>query len=103
MLKKLFNRWRPYPKYKPDSDGWYICSIKYGDRDSQEYVMDLWYDVVNDKWKDNRRQDVYNCYTVTNYEGNKMYSDNLCIRKDVIAFKNIPKTYKTKRKKWWQV
>lgn len=94
----MLNRWRPYPKYKPKKDGWYICSIKYNDDEDSEYVMDLYYYSRLDEWRDNRRLDVYNSYEVRNYKGEKMYRDNLCTRKDVIAFKKLPKTYKRRKK-----
>ena len=89
----MFNRWKPYPKYKPLKRGWYICSIRYGEEPGQAYVMDLFWDEKEEKWKDNRRLDVYNTYEVYGYNDEthlidkRMYKDNLCYRNDVIAFK----------------
>ena len=60
--------------------------------------MDLYYYSRLDEWRDNRRLDVYNSYEVRNYKGEKMYRDNLCTRKDVIAFKKSPKVYKRRKK-----
>ena len=58
----MFNRWKSYPKYKPSKRGWYICSIRYGEEPGQAYVMDLFWDENEEKWKDNRRLDVYYTY-----------------------------------------
>lgn len=100
FIIELFNLWRPFPEYKPRENGWYICSIRYGDEHDQAYVMDLyWY---NDKkeWRDNRRLDVYNMYRVYGYNVDTgiqdmlITRDNLCVRTDVIAFKKVPKIYK---------
>lgn len=96
----MFNRWKPYPKYKPLKLGWYICSIRYGEEPGQAYVMDLFWDEKEEKWKDNRRLDVYNTYEVYGYNDEthlmdkRMYKDNLCYRNDVIAFKKIPRIYR---------
>ena len=101
----MFNRWKPFPKYKPKEKGWYICSIRYGEDPEQAYVMDLWWDDKREVWQDNRRLDVYQTYEVYGYGfGNtdilglpikkRMYHDNLCERDDVIAFKKPPKIYK---------
>ena len=96
----MFNRWKPYPKYKPSKGGWYICSIRYGEEPGQAYVMDLFWDEKEEKWKDNRRLDVYNTYEVYGYNDEthlmdkRMYKDNLCYRNDVIAFKKIPRIYR---------
>lgn len=100
LIRKLFNLWQPFPKYKPDKRGWYICSIRYGKDPRQAYVMDLFWDNNTEQWRDNRRIDVYQCYDVYGYndkthnKDRKMYMDNLCYRKDVIAFKRTPKIYK---------
>ena len=96
----MFNRWKPYPKYKPSKRDWYICSIRYGEEPGQAYVMDLFWDEKEEKWKDNRRLDVYNTYEVYGYNDEthlidkRMYKDNLCYRNDVIAFKKIPRIYR---------
>lgn len=96
----MFNLWKPYPNNKPKKRGWYLCSIRYGEEKDQAYVMDLFWDDGNETWKDNRRLDVFNTYNVYGYNDKtkiqdlKMYRDNLCIRKDVIAFKRLPKIYK---------
>lgn len=100
----MLNMWKPFPKHKPKKSGWYICSIRYGEEKGQAYVMDLWWDTEKEIWKDNRRLDVYSTYEVYGYgwcdpdtgvaPKVRMYSDNLCIRNDVIAFKHPPKIYK---------
>lgn len=96
----MFNRWKPYPKYKPKEKGWYVCSIRYGEEKEQAYVMDLFWDDEKELWKDNRRINVFKEYDVFGYndetgmQDKKMYSDNHCIRNDVIAFKRLPKIYR---------
>lgn len=100
LLDKLSNPWKPYPDNKPEKDGWYICSIRYGEEPGQAYVMDLYYDTRLNRWKDNRRLDVFNSYSVCCYnnetkrQDKNIINDNLCYRKDVIAFKRLPKIYK---------
>lgn len=96
----MFNRWKPYPQNKPEERGWYVCSIRYGEEKEQAYVMDLFWDDGRKLWKDNRRINVFNEYDVLAYndetgmKDKKMYSDNLCIRNDVIAFKKLSKIYR---------
>ena len=98
----MFNRWKPYPKYKPEKRGWYICSIRYGKDPDQAYVMDLFWEDRREVWRDNRRINVFQEYDVYGYgmdiRGNnvkkQLYYDNLCEREDVIAFKKMPKIYK---------
>lgn len=97
----MFNRWKPYPKYKPKKQGWYICSIRYGEEEGQAYVMDLWWNEKLERWQDNRRINVFQLYEVFGYgkkinrnEKMRIYYDNTCYRNDVIAFKRLPKIYK---------
>lgn len=91
----MFNRWKEYPKNKPNKKGWYQCSIRYGEDYDQAYVMDLYYYPDIDEWHDNRRKTVFEEYDVLDYHGNKLQNiDRLCIRTDVIAFRNMPKIYK---------
>lgn len=98
----MFNRWKPYPKYKPEKRGWYCCSIRYGEEEGQAYVMDLFWDDVREVWKDNRRLNVYQTYEVYGWGqdiiGNpikeRIWYDNLCERNNVIAFKKLPKIYR---------
>lgn len=98
----MFNFWKSYPKHKPSKRGWYICSIRYGEEPDQAYVMDLFWDEEKEIWKDNRRINVFELYDVMGYDSDpanpshkhQIYSDNTCIRNDVIAFKKLPKIYK---------
>lgn len=98
----MFNRWKPYPKYKPKEKGWYLCSIRYGEEEGEAYVMDLWWDDKREVWKDNRRLNVYQTYEVYGWGNSiidtpvkqRIWHDNLCERNDVIAFKRLPKIYK---------
>ena len=98
----MFNRWKPYPKHKPKKQGWYICSIRYGEEPGQAYVMDLFWDEKREVWKDNRRLNVFQEYEVMGWGDSiidtpvkkQIWTDRLCERDDVIAFKNCPKIYK---------
>ena len=98
----MFNRWKPYPKHKPKKRGWYICSIRYGEDKGQAYVMDLFWDEVRQVWKDNRRLNVFQEYEVYGYGSSiidtpikkQLWTDRLCERDDVIAFKRLPKIYR---------
>lgn len=61
---------------------------------AERYVMDLYWYNETQRFKDNRRQNVYSTYEVLNYKNEKMHTDHLCDRtENVIAWKNIPKTY----------
>lgn len=102
MSKK---RWNEFPKKKPKKNGWYQCTIdSVVDEEKnqyQSYVMDLYYDVKNNKWIDNRRQDIFNIYEVYGHcKGpngttalERIYGDDYCIRDDVIAWKLLSKPY----------
>lgn len=98
----MFNMWKPYPKHIPKARGWYICSIRYGEEPGQAYVMDLFWDDERKLWKDNRRANVFQTYKVIGWGTDlrdrpcetQIWHDNLCERKDVIAFKRLPKIYK---------
>lgn len=96
----LFNFWKPFPKHKPKKNGWYICSIRYGDEPDQAYVMDLyWYGEVQ-QWRDNRALNVFTDYYVYDENGIRISREDilsrksLCVRTDVIAFKKVPKKYR---------
>lgn len=107
----IFNRWRKHPKRKPKVSGYYLCTTKeqmsrvdcgYADR------FILHYDVRKDKWIDISRQSVFDGYVVYKVcrapiEENHVYSDGLCERDDVLAWKKLPKkwgaTYYVSRKK----
>lgn len=100
----MFNFWKPYPKNKPNKRGWYQCSIlyKYDEENYGAYVMDLFWDEKSEKWKDNRRINVFQMYDVygwgkdliDNPIKDRIYYDNLCERTDVVAFKKLPNIYK---------
>ena len=101
----MFNRWKPYPMNKPAKRGWYICSIRYGEDPDQAYVMELFWDEIREVWRDNRRINVFQEYEVYGYGENiinqtvkkRLYTDNLCERNDVVAFKRMPKIYRWRR------
>lgn len=99
FIQRVLLGWKPYPKYKPKKRGWYICSIRYGNDPEQAYVMDLFWDDEVEKWKDNRRIDVYDTYKVYGYNDEtglmdkQIHQDHLCRRNDVIGFKKLPDVY----------
>lgn len=111
MIKKLFNLWRRFDKYKPDKDGWYECTVNVGDH--QRYVMQLYYRTNTKKFIDNIRYDMLRSYYVYNEDPYSYYIQN-CLKvssiwklqstricnldcidrtKDVVAWKKIPRTY----------
>lgn len=95
----MFNRWRAYPKRKPTTDGFYLCTIglKGG-----EYVMRLWYNARFDTWSDKPRQKVFDRFAVfvspkLTTEAGRMYTDELCDRtREVIGWKKLSKPMKMK-------
>lgn len=98
----MFNRWKPFPKYKPKEKGWYQCSIRYGEEPDEAYVMDLWWNDKLEVWKDNRRLHVFEIHEVYGWGTDirdkpikeRIRYDHLCERDDVIAFRKLPKIYK---------
>lgn len=102
---QLFNFWRPYPLLKPKENGWYQCSIRYGDELDQEYVMDLYFYAGENVWKDNRVRRVFEAYKVYKHgretmEHNRVYEDRLCDRTEqVVAWKKRPRVYRFGRKR----
>lgn len=90
--------WKQFSKKKPKKDGWYQCTVEVPG--FQRYVMDLYWYGEYEKWKDNRRQDVFNTYDVyaidptTNQFTKNIHSERLCDRTDsVVAWRKIPKPY----------
>lgn len=100
----MFNRWRKYPKRKPKKVGWYQCTVRYGSELENSKVMDLYFDTIDGgKWIDDRRQNVFDGYKVymagrPAMETNRIYTDSLCERGFVVAWKNMPKGYKGGKK-----
>lgn len=88
----MVGMWHLFKKKKPKKDGWYTCTVEVPGR--QRYVMDLyWYSEIQ-RFKDNRRQDVFNTYKVFGYKGNELHTCELCDRtKEVVAWKKRPRTY----------
>lgn len=98
LLTQLFNRWRVFEKEKPEKRGWYQCTV--GKPAKYLYTMNLyWCDDIQ-RFKDNRRQSVFNDYDVYAYNDvtheydKPINTDSLCDRTDrVIAWKKLPKPY----------
>lgn len=97
----IFNFYRPYPLLRPKKDGWYTCTVEYGQGEFR--VMDLYYTVWNDTFRDRRRETVFEGYKVygacrATIEENRVHTDSLCgWSTSVIAWKRLPKTYG-----WWR-
>lgn len=97
-LRRIFNMWRPFPKIKPKTKGNYICTVEVPGQ--QRYVMDLyWYPTVG-RFKDNRRQTIFDEYDVYGYNNETKKNDKLlktiglCDRTiNVVAWKEPPKEY----------
>ena len=84
--------------FKPKRPGFYQCTVKYGYNLDNVKVMDLYFD-NNGKWIDQYRQDVFSGYRVYKsgrlpLEENRVYTDNLCERDHVIAWRKLPNAYK---------
>ena len=95
----IFNFWRPYPFLKPKVDGDYLCTvITYSDEEAIKQVIELYYDAWHDIWKDVRRQMVFDGYKVYQsgravMEEHRVFTDNLCERENVIAWRKKPRVY----------
>lgn len=90
--------WNLFNKKKPKKNGWYQCTVEVPGQ--QRYVMDLYWYCEYQKFKDNRRRDVFNTYDVyafndaTNDYDKNIHTDSLCDRTTrVIAWRKIPKPY----------
>lgn len=84
--------WKLFKKKQPKKDGWYICTVEVPGQ--QRYVMDLYWYSGSKRFKDNRRQTVYDYYNVTDCDGNRIHTEKLCDRtENVIAWRKEPKTY----------
>lgn len=96
----IFNPWRPYPLWIPKRGGWYQCTIQDFDT-NEKRVMDLYFDASTEHWEDRRRLQVFKGYKVYRsgrepLEYNRVTTDALCIRLDVIAWK------KNLKPCWWK-
>lgn len=90
----ILNFWRPYPLLKPKKDGWYRCTVG----SNSANVIDLYFDTWSGVWEDRRRKQVFSGYKVYKpgrepMEYNRVHTDSLCTRFDVIAWKKIEKPY----------
>lgn len=97
-LRNILNLWRPFERIKPKTKGWYACTVEV--HRTQRYVMNLFWNPISGRWKDNIRQNVFDSYKVYGYneetkkEDKLLTTSGLCDRTvDVVAWKNIPKTY----------
>ena len=92
----LFNFWIPSWLTRPRKDGRYLCTTTAG------YVLDLYY-IIRDgegKWIDIRRKNVFDGYKVYKsgrepLEYNRVFEDSLCERIDILAWKKLPRAYRS--------
>lgn len=97
----MFNFWRRYPRRKPKEEGWYQCTVQHGYGIDEPMVMDLYFWFKPDHggvWVDRRRQKVFDGYKVYQQcrapiDDNRVFTDYLCEREDVIAWKKLPKCF----------
>lgn len=99
----ILNFWRPYPNWKPRKEGWYQCTVRNEEDPTITYVLDLYFRPSDKKWIDKRRQRVFYGYKVYKagrepLEYNRVHTDRLCERDDVIAWKKLPRVYHGKRR-----
>ena len=78
----MFNLWKAYPKHKPKSDGFYLCTIGVS---GAEYTMILWYCAGSGQWIDIRRQRIFDRYVVLR-NNSHICSDGLCVRTDEVTY-----------------
>ena len=97
----MFNLWRTYPRWRPKSDGFYLCTVR-GIEGMDDYVLILYYSCRSNTWIDIRRQKVFDGYVVYRVcraaiPENHVSTDSLCDRTDdVVAWKKLPKVRKRK-------
>lgn len=97
----IFNRWRKYPKRKPNNEGRYQCIVKYGfgGQIEKPTIIDLYWWYAPDRggvWIDRRRKNVFDGYKVylanrAPIEDNLAFGDSLCERVDVVAWRKMPR------------
>lgn len=98
-MRMIFNFWRRYPRWKPKKSGWYQCTVRYGYERPDPCVMDLYFRSGDGKWIDRRRQHVFEGYKVYKsgrepMEYNRVYTDSLCERIDILAWRPLPRIYR---------
>ena len=94
-MKEVDHMWKPFPKHKPTTDGWYICTVEV--KDQQRYVMMLyWHSKRGESGKfiDNLRESMFDMYDIYGCDNEKLTTCHLCDRTDgVVAFRKVPKSY----------
>lgn len=74
---KLKMLWRPYPRFKPRDEGYYLCKV-------DDTMMVLYFDSIGKgKWVDKSRQSVFDGYKVYQsgraaIEEHRVFTDSLC-------------------------
>lgn len=97
----MFNFWRKYPRRKPKFMGYYLCTVDAGPGVGRSVKL-LYFD-DHRKWINKDRQLALDGYQVYKHcratiQENRVYTDGLCERDDVIAWKKLPKAYGKRRK-----
>lgn len=96
----MLNRWRKYPRRKPKEGGMYLCTVR-PENSNISYIKLLMYSVDEKRWIDISRRKVFDGYVVyrqcrATIPENRVYTDSLVERDDVVAWKKAPKTWKGK-------
>ena len=99
----MIKLWHSYKHRKPKEDGDYLCIVpilSLYDNDKNTFtIKQLYYNTRMDKWIDKSRLSVFSGYVVYKccrapIDENRVYSDALCEREDVMYWKKLPKVKK---------
>ena len=82
-LYNIVNPWKDMSKKNPPSDGWYMCTVEV--KNQQRYTMELFWRSSCNKFIDNRRQTIFEDYSVYDYNGNHMSTCDLCDRTNSVV------------------
>lgn len=85
--------WHIFRKTKPTADGWYTCTVEVPHQ--QRFVMDLYWYGDRRKFIDNIRQSVCETYTVTGFDGKRLYDIGQDRTSSVVAWKKKEGPYMT--------
>lgn len=97
--------WRRFPKKQPREKGWYQCTICYefGENTHSTYVMDLFWNPDNQTFKDNRRQNVFDTYSVYGCGDRKLATERIVDRtNEVVAWRKLPKPFILKNIQYYE-
>ena len=83
--------WKAFNKIKPITDGWYMTTVEIAGQ--QRYTMSLYWRCKDQKFIDNIRANVCECYKVLAYNGEQLYDIGQDRTDGVVAWRKIPKAY----------